>query len=208
MSNPFLDIPLDIYEKHMSLDSINQLQTLNEIMRDQLNRYEISTAMILGVAGGNGLEHINMNKTNIVYGVDINSQYLDACRQRYAYLGSHFKEICANLTDLSVELPKSELIIANLVVEYIGYEAFIFHTKKICPKYITVVIQINTSDEFVSESSYIHAFDRVVEVHHQMDEYNLRQSLNSIGYSLGLKTEYPLPNGKSFTRLDFVRIIV
>lgn len=203
MTNPFLEIPLEIYEKHMSLDSVYQLQTLNEIMRAQLNHYDVSTSMILGVAGGNGLEHIDINKIDVIYGVDINSKYLEACRQRHLHLGSHFKEICVNLTELTAILPKSDLIIANLFIEYIGYEAFICHVEKICPQYISVVIQINIGDEFVSDSPYIHAFDRVAEVHHHIEATELKQSLGRIGYSCVLNEEYPLPNGKLFQRFDF-----
>ncbi len=32
-----------------------------------------SSVMVLGVAGGNGLEHINVKKYSAVYGVDVNS---------------------------------------------------------------------------------------------------------------------------------------
>ena len=32
-----------------------------------------SSVMVLGVAGGNGLEHINVKKYYAVYGVDVNS---------------------------------------------------------------------------------------------------------------------------------------
>lgn len=203
MSNPFLEIPLDIYEKHMSLDSVQQLQALNRIMSDQLDRYDVSTAMILGTAGGNGLEHVDTTKFDVVYGVDINPQYLEICRQRFSHLGSHFKGLLLDLADLSLSLPKSELIIADLVIEYIGYEAFACHMQKICPKYISVVIQVNKGDGFVSDSPYLHAFDRVAEVHHQIDGTGLKHSLSRIGYSCILNEEYPLPNGKLFQRFDF-----
>ena len=46
----------------MKLDSVMQLQTLNKMMKTQLSDYDVSTVMILGVAGGNGLEHIDKNK--------------------------------------------------------------------------------------------------------------------------------------------------
>ena len=55
MKNPWEEIRLDTYEAHMSLDSVRQLQALNALMRDQLAAYPVRTAMILGVAGGNGL---------------------------------------------------------------------------------------------------------------------------------------------------------
>lgn len=34
-NNPREEISLDVYEKHMSLYSVRQLQTMNEIMKNQ-----------------------------------------------------------------------------------------------------------------------------------------------------------------------------
>ena len=78
--NPWKEIPLGDYENHMSLESVNQLQTLNSIMKGQLSDYDVSVAMILGVAGGNGLEHVDTGKYTAVYGVDINEGYLNAAQ--------------------------------------------------------------------------------------------------------------------------------
>ena len=60
MKNPWEEISLEDYENHMRLDSVLQLQALNEMMKGQLEDYPASKVMILGVAGGNGLEHIRM----------------------------------------------------------------------------------------------------------------------------------------------------
>ena len=35
---------------------------------------------------------------------------------------------------------------------------------------ISCIIQINAETSFVSDSSYLHVFDRLDEVHHQMEE--------------------------------------
>ena len=78
MKNPWEEIDLEIYESHMRLDSVMQLQAMNAIMKKQLEAYPAATAMILGVAGGNGLEHIRRGKYHTVYGVDINADYLRA----------------------------------------------------------------------------------------------------------------------------------
>lgn len=32
---------------------------MNQMMKGQLNQYELQSAMILGIAGGNGLEHVD-----------------------------------------------------------------------------------------------------------------------------------------------------
>ena len=53
--NPWNEIKLDDYENHMSLDSVNQLQTMNAMMKEQFEAYPVETSMVLGVAGGNGL---------------------------------------------------------------------------------------------------------------------------------------------------------
>ena len=52
-NNPWEMIILDDYEKHMSLDSVQQLQKMNTVMKDQFEAYPVKTAMIPGVAGGN-----------------------------------------------------------------------------------------------------------------------------------------------------------
>lgn len=76
MKNPWEEIPLTDYENHMKLNSVMQLQAMNEMMKGQLEAYPISSVMILGIAGGNGLEHIQKDKFKRVYGVDVNSFYL------------------------------------------------------------------------------------------------------------------------------------
>lgn len=68
MNNPWKDVNLSDYESHMALDTVKQLQALNQMMKDQFNKYDIQSAMILGIAGGNGLEHVNVEKITKVYG--------------------------------------------------------------------------------------------------------------------------------------------
>ena len=86
MKNPWEEIPLSDYENHMKLDSVMQLQVLNEIMKHQLEAYPVSRVKILGIAGENGLEHIPENRFERVYGVDINSAYLKETAARYPNL--------------------------------------------------------------------------------------------------------------------------
>ncbi len=94
MNNPWKDISLSDYESHMALDSVQQLQAMNQMMKGQLNQYDIQSAMILGIAGGNGLEHIDTEKLNKVYGVDINQEYLLITKKRYENLYLSWRRIC------------------------------------------------------------------------------------------------------------------
>ena len=66
MVNPWEEISLSDYENHMKLSSVMQLQSLNQMMKQQFNTYPVTSIMILGIAGGNGLEHIDKNTLKAV----------------------------------------------------------------------------------------------------------------------------------------------
>lgn len=207
MSNPWEKINLSDYENHMSLDTVYQLQALSEMMHEQFYTYDVNSIMILGIAGGNGLEHIDRTRINKVYGVDVNKDFLKECEMRYSELQGVFEPIHADLLSEELQLPTSQLLIANLLVEYIGYECFQKVVKMVSPKYISCIIQINTGDSFVSDSPYLHAFDCLDEVHHQMEEDELILSMEDIEYKTERISEKELPNGKKFVRIDFKRSI-
>lgn len=203
MKNPWEEIDLADYENHMRLDSVYQLQTLNEMMKEQFSVYDTKIVMILGIAGGNGLEHIDRAKYHRVYGVDINQDYLRECQMRYPALKDCFTPVCADLTNHHAPLPQAELLVANLLVEYIGYECFQTVVQKVQPRFISCIIQINTAASFVSDSPYLHAFDRLIEVHHQMEEKDLTHALRQIGYrQMGIQVRH-LPNEKQLVRIDY-----
>lgn len=203
MGNPWEEIKLDDYEKHMSLESVYQLQVLNEMMGKQLNSYDIECVMILGIAGGNGLEHIDKNVIKKVYGVDVNQSFLDECSRRYSDFGTVLELICTDLLEADLCLPQSDLLVANLLVEYIGYDCFQKVVEVVAPEYVSCIIQINTGNSFVSDSPYLHAFDCLETIHHQMEEDALVNCMTEIGYRKLERLEQNLPNGKKFVRVDF-----
>ena len=204
MKNPWEEIELDVYERHMSLDSVAQLQALNRLMREQLEAYPVRTAMILGVAGGNGLEHVCREKYETVYGVDLNQAYLQAAAQRHPALEGVLRLLHLDLTKDAAQLPQAELVIANLLIEYIGYAAFQAVIEQVRPGYVSCVIQINDDTrDWVSDSPWLHAFDGLDAIHHQMDPQEFTAQLEQIGYRETLRSAEPLPNGKQFLRLDY-----
>ena len=204
MNNPWEEISLSDYENHMSLESVNQLQTMNSIMKKQFSDYPVKTAMVLGIAGGNGLEHVSSDKFEKVYGIDINEGYLKTVEERYKGLAGILECLSIDLITEPEKLPHAELVIANLLIEYIGYEAFQKAVHKIDPEYVSCVIQINTDEaQWVSDSPYLHAFDRLDEVHCQMEENALIAAMEKSDYRIILNESEPLPNGKALQRIDF-----
>ncbi|MCD8355533.1 MAG: threonine-phosphate decarboxylase CobD [Clostridia bacterium] len=202
-NNPWESIHLTDYENHMSLDNVYQLQAMNQMMKEQFYTHPVKSAMILGVAGGNGLEHIDTHTFDKVYGVDINKNYLDTCKYRYPHLQDTFEPLCTDLMQDSAQLPHAELLIANLLIEYIGYASFQNTVKKVKPGYVSCIIQVNSDEEFVSDSPYLHVFDRLGEVLHEIGENGLTDAMLAIGYQKELQMETPLPNGKKLVRIDF-----
>ena len=204
MSNPWEEIRLEDYEKHMALDSVRQLQALNGIMKAQMEAYPVKTVMILGVAGGNGLEHADPEKYDRVYGVDINREYLQAAGERLAGLGDKLRLICLDLTKDAGKLPEAEMVIADLLIEYTGYETFTAAVRLAGARVVSCVIQINPEEgNWVSDSPYLHAFDRLDEVHHEMAPETLGAAMEAEGYREILRESTDLPNGKKLMRMDF-----
>ena len=203
MKNPWEEISLDDYENHMSLDSVRQLQALDTLMKEQFEAYPVHTAMVLGVAGGNGIGHVRPEKYRAVYCVDINEEYLQAVKKRYAGKPA-VQCLRADLTEETDRLPRAELVIANLLIEYIGYPAFTEVIRRVDPEYVSCVIQINTDEKnWVSDSPWLHAFDGLDRVHHQMEEGALAAAMNEAGYTGILRTAETLPNGKALVRMDY-----
>lgn len=203
-NNPWEEIDLNAYENHMRLDSVAQLQALDEMMKSQFDTYSVKSVMVLGVAGGNGLRHIDKNTFENVYGVDINRNYLRECEKRYPELQEVLKTVCVDLTKDVSGLPNAELLIADLLIEYIGYSCFQEVVRQVKPRIASCIIQVNTDESFVSDSPYLHVFDRLEEVHCQIEEKTLQTTMHEVGYQMEQSEEYMLPNGKKLVRLDFI----
>lgn len=203
MSNPWKTIKFSDYEGHMNLESVKQLPVLRQILKSQISSYSIESALILGIAGGAGLEFIEEGQLNKLYGVDINEEFIGECKARYGYLAPMLELINCDLMDRNCQLPQADMVICNLVAEYIGYDSLMSAIEKVKPKYVSCVIQVNMNNNFVSDSPYLKSFERLDEVHCLMEEDVLKQKMEECSYILLDKFVENLPNGKLLVRLDF-----
>jgi hypothetical protein len=203
MKNPCEKIALSDYEEHMKSSEVYQLQILNATMKKQFDAYPIKTIAILGVAGGNGLEHIDTNKIEKVYAIDINKNYLKSCKERYESLHGHIELLWQDLSDNSAVIPSVDLIVADLFIEYVGVETFINHLLKSQPAFVSCVIQKSNDIKFVSSSAYEKAFAEIAAIHRDIDKDDLIKKMESINMKNIYCEEILLPNKKVFFRLDF-----
>lgn len=205
--NPWNDIPLEIYESHMSLSNVFQLQTLNSLMREQTETFpDAESVAILGVAGGNGLEHC-LKRFKLVYGVDVNPAYLKACAQRFGLaMNTRLRLVEMDLLKPESILPKVDLIIADLLIEYIGVDVFCEKAVAARTKYVSCVIQGTSPKQgFVSESPYQAALKGIGKLHRDVAEGELTSELSRHGYILTHSESIDMPNGKRLIRLDYTK---
>lgn len=203
MSNPWQKLKLEHYEGHMQHEEVLQSQCLNLIMKNQLNDYDVKSICILGISGGNGLEHVEPNSVLEIFGVDINKEYLLACKLRYPKLNGILNLIHADITSSEFKVPDSEIIIANLIIEYLGIDTF----KKIIYKsnsaYISCVIQVSNNYSFVSNTPFINYFNGISRLHNDIDKNVLINVLKVMGYDAVFHEEFKMKNNKSLIRIDF-----
>ncbi|NJD21341.1 MAG: class I SAM-dependent methyltransferase [Melioribacter sp.] len=155
--NPWLKIPAEDYERHMSAPNVLQLQMLNKIFADVLNEFQPKSIAVLGCATGNGFEHlINKNIEQIV-GIDVNQEYLAICKKRFEKKLPQLELVCADLNDAEFPNSSFDLIHAALVFEYVEVEPLlskISHWLKSNGN-LSVVLQLpNDASALVSETPY------------------------------------------------------
>ncbi len=203
MRNPWRDVPLEQYEKHMAEQKIYQLQELNRLMERQLNGYSVHSVAILGVAGGNGLEHISADQYKTIVGVDINEDYLNTCWRRYPQLQPCLQLLCLDLSKPEPSLPQVDLVVADLILEYIGIEAFFHCLTDIKPEIVSCVVQQNQKGMFVIPVACGQELQKVKEIYQEIDQAELVALMKGSGWSVILREEIPMPNGQRLIRLDF-----
>lgn len=183
-----------------------QLQVLNTMMKEQFSACSVSTVMILGVAGGNGLEHIRIDRFKKVYGIDVNASYLEAAANRYPDLEGVLECLCVDLREEASRLPPADLLLADLLIEYIGCKCFREVVRRVNSRYVSCVIQVDTQGGWVLDSPYLRVFDVLEEVHRPVEEAALREAMGSIRYLDCGTWERKLPNGKKLVRMDFEQL--
>jgi ubiquinone/menaquinone biosynthesis C-methylase UbiE len=117
--NPWLQIPADDYEKHMSSPNVAQLQLLSEIFANVIEEYSPDSICVLGCTAGYGFEKLIDRSFEKVVGIDINLSYLAKCRNWFIEDVQNLNLICADLNELELADSSFELIYAALIFEYV-----------------------------------------------------------------------------------------
>jgi hypothetical protein len=203
--HPWCGIGLDVYEQHMGDPRVGQLRRLHDITGEQLAAYPSRAVGVLGIAGGNGLDLIDVETTDAVYGYDINPDYLAACETRYPGDFGERLHLIETRIDRTVRIERVDLLIANLIVEYVGIDEFVAFAAANARSIgvLSCVIQRNNGEGFVSSTDYASSFDVLGSVSSDIDPETLTSAMSDGGCVALDRREYPLPNDKTLMRQDF-----
>ena len=204
-TNPWLNIPLEDYERHMSHHLVGQSTLLNSLTKKYLDETKPETVVFLGIAGGNGLEHIDKKITQTVIGIDINQDYLNTAFKRYKHTIPTLQLMNLDIVKNTESICKADFVWAALVLEYTGIDKVLeFCTNNLRKDgHLVVSIQSNNNKQSVSPTG-IESVKKAGEIFSIVDPEKLLGKAAETGYRLIGKEENALPNGKSIITFHFV----
>src|SRR5271165_2155312 len=118
MHSPWLEIPLQDYEGHMSLPSVGQTPMLADQLEKLVGQHAPSSVAVIGCAGGNGLDRCESAGVRRVVAIDINPGYIAACKIRYAHRLPNLELHCADVESKQLQFEPVDLVYAALIFEY------------------------------------------------------------------------------------------
>lgn len=207
MDNVWNKIPLEDYEFHMQHASVGQLNLLNDLTKKYLKKSIPKTALFLGIAGGNGLEHIDNEVTDEVFGVDINQDCLDETRNRFdkqiPKLNLLNIDISANRTE---KFTQADFVWSALIFEYVETDiCFEFINNNIQKNgHLIVTIQENNGVNSVSQTG-VETIKLVGEIFRIISEIELLSTAEKFGFYKINFEENILPNKKSLKTYTFLK---
>jgi hypothetical protein len=122
--------------------------------------------------------------------------------KRNPHLKGALECICLDMETEFEKLPWADLVIANLVTEYIGYQGLMNVIRQVRPEYVTCILE--TDSEGNTGTSYCtKVFPQLERVSKRVCCSDLERALDRIGYN-SIKTEqHKLPGGNMLVRIDF-----
>jgi hypothetical protein len=206
MSSPWIAIPLEHYEGHMSSLSVAQLPVLAELFQSVLDRSRPASVAVLGIAGGNGLERIDCSVTKRIVGVDINQQYLEAVERRFGTLPG-LELHCRDLTRGDLGLAPVMLVHAALIFEHVGLGIALENAQALVEAggRLSVVLQLASEEEQGVATTNYTSMQALKRDFALIDPTEFQQQMAGRGFRLVEQERRRLPGGKAFWLGMFAR---
>ena len=198
--NPWLSIPASDYEAHMDSPAVGQLAALNRLFRDVYREQLPARLAVLGCTTGNGFVHIDPAATARVVGVDINPDYIEIARRRYAAVLPGLELYCADLAECDFPAAAFDMVYAALVFEYVDVSALLKKTSGWLGRggLLAAVLQLE-HDAKAPVTATEYASLRLLEpLMRLVPPVEFLAAATQAGLSLVREWEVPLASGKRF----------
>lgn len=207
MSNPWLTISLEDYEGHMGSASVGQLTVLSELFKYALDQTRPESVAMLGVAGGNGLEHIDCSATKRIVGVDINQSYLDEVQRRFGRLPG-LELHCLDLAEEGIRLAPMAMVHAALIFEHAGVSIALKNALSLVAPggKFSVVLQLPSEEEQGVTSTSYTSMQTLKQHFALINVSEFQRLLSENGFRLVEQVHRSLPGRKGFWLGVFARI--
>jgi hypothetical protein len=184
----------------MGSAAVNQLAPLADLFGEALARLRPRSVAVLGVAGGNGLEHVDSTLTTRVVAIDVNQAYLDATKARFADLRG-LELYCADLTaHQPLDIEPVSLVHAALVFEHAGVERCLEHAVSLVARggHLSVVLQLPSNEHEAVTPTAFASMATLAGDFAFVDPHQLRRVLAQRELRLTHQARLTLSTGKAF----------
>jgi SAM-dependent methyltransferase len=205
MPNPWLDIPLEDYEGHMSLPAIGQAQMLADQLALLIERERPTSLAVVGCAGGNGLDRIEPGQMERVVAVDINPAYLEAVGIRHTRRLTGLELYCADIQSATLQFEPVDMIYAALLFEYVDVGVALASLKRHCRPggLLATLIQLPHRDHNVVSPSPYKSLNLLAPVMKLIAPAELSRLAMAAGFVAAECDVIELPSGKQFSLQTF-----
>ena len=206
-TNPWLNVHLDDYEKHMAMATVGQAVMLADEFRRVLEQYHPRSVALLGCAGGNGLEHLAGMGVERIICVDINAHYVDALSERYRHTIRGLEAVCSEVEQLRLK-QEVDLVFGGLVFEYTRLgEAIERVAAALRPSgRLIALTQVQSAKiSTISPSPFAHALVEVGTDFKYVDLEAMSRQARPLGLLETGRRIRTLDSGKSFAITEFIR---
>jgi SAM-dependent methyltransferase len=208
MRNPWLDIPDADYVGHMNSPAVSQRPVLSRLMAEALAAVQPQAMLVLGCSTGNGLEHVNPTVTSRVAVIDLNPEYLRRLGEQCSNPGFALDVQCVDLAHAGFEPETFDLVHAALILEYLEWPLLLPRVASALKHggALSVVLQLpSASSPAVTPSPFV-TLQSLESLFHFVDPAVLVEAASDSGLTLSSRRTEPLPAGKAFEVLRFLKL--
>ncbi|HEX8910044.1 MAG TPA: class I SAM-dependent methyltransferase [Anaeromyxobacteraceae bacterium] len=196
--NPWTLVPAADYEASMGKEGAGELAPLSALFGKAYAARRPARLALLGVATGNGLEHVDPAVTRRAVGVDVNLSYLAVARQRFMRLGASLQLLCADAEQVELEPGGFDLVHAALVLEFLDPRVLLPRLASwLAPGgAFSVVLALPGAGPEATPPATAPALRAVAEARHLVPPEELRRLAAAAGLAERRAFVVPLPSGR------------